>query len=264
MELSVDDLREIEAKLPNLSKLQNCIHLDPSIIAKCTGPGGRFDTAVVCLQDAFFVCHEVVHALSHAAQHIILINRSRRDGTDDRKAIFLAKFYSDDAALRLYAAAEHSANFIADFLQISEADLKPYKDKNRLTSRASIVGTYIHGELRNHALATAINQLRSASQWDKTMKYRNTWVHNQPPLLKGSGIVFERKERWIVKDGYADLFIGGEDEPKITIESLFEMVSTASKAFGVFLTELFELALARAKDLGVSLQVDGDKVTITF
>ncbi|MCK5843106.1 MAG: hypothetical protein KAG97_00275 [Victivallales bacterium] len=55
----------------------------------------------------------------------------------------LCKFYLDDVALRLYAAAEHLANGIISMLEIDESDIIDEKKKDRLLSRQSVLGNNI-------------------------------------------------------------------------------------------------------------------------
>src|SRR5262249_43207456 len=146
--------------------------------------------------------------------------------------------YADDVALRLYAAGEHVANFIVAFLNIPEDDLKPYKEDIRITSRQAIVGRYMVGEKPGHKITAAIQALLRSDDWRKTRKYRDTWVHNQPPLAEGLGIVYHRKGRWSKIEGVDTIFIGGSDEPAHTVDELIEIVASASRAFSTLLFEL--------------------------
>jgi len=97
--------------------------------------------------------------------------------------------------LRLYATAEHIANFIVAFLEIEKRKLESFKQTN--VSHARIVGKYLMNEMPSDEITLAVNDLVAGKNWAKAMCYRNIWVHEQPPLIESVAIVYERKGRWV-------------------------------------------------------------------
>lgn len=262
MQLSDEKLMEIRTKLPDISPLKKCLFIEPNVVATRMRLRGRLDVAVICFQDAYKVAQEVSHALDQAHSHLAWNRQERPEGPAEFDAISLERFYADDVALRLYAAGEHTANFIADFLDIAEDDLKQYKEENNLASRAAIVGTYMVKQMPDHVITAAIKKLRTEKNWDKTMKYRNKWVHDQPPLMEGMGIIYKRKPRATKREGYTDVFIGGRDAPTLNIDDLIEMASSASQAFVEYMIDLLDILITRLEEIGIT--IDGEAGRITF
>jgi len=81
-------------------------------------------------------------------------------------------------------------------------------------------------------------------EWQKAIQYRNEWVHGQPPLVKGLGIVYKRGKRWkISEDGkHLSLGLGGGDKPASSVDdlmgfirpALFALVEAAEKTVRVY------------------------------
>ena len=105
-------------------------------------------------------------------------------------------------------------------------------------------------EMPTHDITVRIKKLKDDKSWEEIMTYRNNWVHEQPPLVDGLGIVYERKSRWENKDNSASLF-GGSDHPQLSIDSLLNTVSSASHAFVNLLSELSDVLFAHLRDLGI-------------
>jgi hypothetical protein len=149
-----------------------------------------------CLHDALRSIEEATYAF-----HEILAQRKwyleKRETPNETSAIFFSKFYADDVALRLYSAGEHLANAIVLMLEISQHDLRRSRKKNRIGLQV-ILGHYLINEQPNNPVTKAILKLVKAKEWLKTIKYRNDWVHNQPPTVEGLGIVYNRRNRWIL------------------------------------------------------------------
>jgi hypothetical protein len=164
-------------------------------------------------------------------------------------------------ALRLYSAGEHTANFVINFLNISKADFKPYKDK--YTSMQTAVGNYMKKERPADPITSSIDRLLAEPRWYKTIEYRNTWVHKQPPLMEGLGILYSRSNA--IWDG-GDRFLGGGDAPAYSLDSLLDMVTAASHAFVNHLSELSDILLNYLKNtLGMKMEKKtADTTTITL
>lgn len=105
-----------------------------------------------------------------------------------------------------------------------------------------------------HAITQAIQKLWVQGRWKNTMDYRNTWVHNQPPLIEGLGIVYERKERWEKTEFGAILNFDEGDVPKYNVDSLIEMVSVSSHAFVTLLKELADIFFEELERQGVKIK----------
>jgi len=161
-------------------------------------------------------------------------------------AVTLGKFYADDVALRLYAAGEHTANFIVHCVGITEPELQPLKARKNLVSQAGVVGIFMVKERKGHPITEAIKELLDGGIWKKVMDYRNTWVHAQPPLLEGLGIVYARESDAIrpaetTESGAAESFLtAGGDKPGMTVDDLIGQVSEASGRFVSYMRRLFD------------------------
>ena len=156
----------------------------------------------------------------------------------------MERFYTDDAAFRLYAAGEHLAEAITGMMELSEADLGAYR-KNR-TSRQAVVGQYLVHEKSNHALGQTVATLAKAPEWKRAMDYRADLVHEQPPTIHGLGIVYNREKRWRpAKDGKTvELMIGGGDNPEFKTDEIIKSMTRALE----LLIETFEVSLAHYEE----------------
>jgi hypothetical protein len=256
MELSSTQIAEIEAKLPKVCFIQRKLLLPIDLLAIKLGPKSTVDISLVNLRDASEVACEVEYALYQALSYYVRLDGSNEQ---DRNLFFQrSKFYVDDAALRLYAAAEHIANFILNFLAIESDRLESYKD-NR-TSLASTIGNFLISEMPSHHVTKAVRDLASESNWQKTILYRNRWVHEQPPLPKEMGIAYKRKSRWQkTHDGNYALGIGLGDSADYTLDELIEMVLSAYSRFAVLLEKMTNIALDFLKDNNI---YDGKAVNL--
>ncbi len=257
MELSKQKHIEIQAKLPQITEIQRRLLLPVDILAMKIGPYKNTESAIVCLRDASTVATEAVYALSQAYIHLFWYREEHPDAPLEKEACAYCKFYIDDVALRLYAAAEHLANFVIAFLNIEKSKLKQSKTK-KPSSLASRVGKYMFAEMPTHDIIVRIKKLKDDKNWEETMKYRNDWVHEQPPLVDGLGIVYKRKSRWKKADNRVGLF-GGSDHPQLSIDSLLNTVSSASHAFVNLLSELSDILFAHLRDLGIDFDQNTGK-----
>ena len=245
--LSEEKYIEIDEKLPTrIFDLQRKI-LQPNIdllLASAVhvsfknqkNPETKIDIAAVCLRDSVDVACDVIYALRRANENLIWYRKQHPDAPLEMEACRFAKFYVDDVALRLYASGEHIANFIIFFLDIPEADIKVHKKSN--TSISSAVGKYLNISSNNHNISKHINALLKGESWLRTMEYRNHWVHEQPPLMEGQGIVYERNGRLKKTEKGYSVGITLGDKPKYTIDSLLSMVTNATNDFVCLLESL--------------------------
>lgn len=152
---------------------------------------------------------------------------------NEMAAVFFGRFYADDTALRLYSAGEHLAEAIIFMLEISDQQLKKYKRPQR--SQQSVVGHFLAEEEPHHPIMRAVLKLSQSKEWRDTNKYRNNWVHEQPPTVEGLGIVYKRVKRWQVAEGemgtkkrkISSMVIGGGDEPEYSVADLLRFIQPA-------------------------------------
>ncbi|HEX9869844.1 MAG TPA: hypothetical protein VGC99_14840 [Candidatus Tectomicrobia bacterium] len=223
--LDRETLEAINGKLPDILGLQRLIHqMSITGLSMKLGPKSRLPIAAVCLDDAAWALAEARYAL-HESFAEPLWYRTKSIPPNEVSALIFGKFFADDMALRFYTAVEHLAESLVFMLGIKEADLKRYA-KGRMASRASIVGSYLRKEKPDHVVTKAIEQLLDSKDYQFTVRYRNEWVHNQPPKIKGTGLTFERRTRWHEREvgGHKAhiLTFGGGDEPKYTLDLLQE------------------------------------------
>ena len=72
-------------------------------------------------EEALYALHE---ALAHQVWYV-----EHKAPPNESAATFFVRYYSDDAALRLYSAAEHLANGIIMMLELSKQELDPFLRK---------------------------------------------------------------------------------------------------------------------------------------
>lgn len=216
-------------ELPDLSELQGLVlTLSPDFISIPFSPENPVPAASVCLQDTLHTLAEAKYALSEVFAHQIWYLQ-KKDPPNRMAAAFFGRFYADDAALRLYSAGEHLANGIIMMLEIGDEELKPYKLKGKRISQQLVVGSYLPEKKANHPITKAVIRLADSNEWQATLSYRNRWVHEQPPTVKGLGIVYRRGQRWKplpTGKGYT-LGIGGGDVPEYAIEDLVGFIKPA-------------------------------------
>ncbi|MDO8806426.1 MAG: hypothetical protein Q7R35_18600 [Elusimicrobiota bacterium] len=257
-------LLAIHEQLPNLKELQSIVlRFSPDFIALKLGPKSFIPTAAVCLQDTSHTVSNARYALHEALAHEIWYLKTR-EVKSEIAAIFFSRFYLDDVALRLYSAGEHLSEAIVNIFEIKTADLRPYKEK--MTSRQRILGNYLREKLPGHSITAEILKLADSKEWRETIKYRNDCVHSQPPLLKGLGISYRRRQRWTTSDNGNSyrLGIGGGDEPKYSVTDLLNFIKPSIFKFtGVFASVVdYYIALLEQKGITQSKAGYGLSTTI--
>lgn len=257
-------LSAIAQQLPDLEKIQGvALRLHPGFIAIKFKPDSTIPTAAVCLQDASHTLSDARYAFHEALAHENWYLKSR-EIKSEIAAIYFIRFYLDDVALRLYSAAEQLSEAIVYLLEIKADDLRPYKE--RMTSRQSILGNYLRDKLPNHKITGEILKLANSGEWREAIKYRNDCVHAQPPLLKGMGISYARKQRWTTTDdgNSYQLGIGGGDEPKYSVEDLYGFIKPSLFMFtGIFSTVL-DFYIAFLEQKGFSQNASGNSISETI
>jgi len=229
----------IYQETPDLDNLGNMVlHLSPDFLSIPFSPESNVPIAAVCFQDAFNTIEEALYSLREVFAHQIWYLEKKKP-PNEIAAAFFGRFYADDAALRLYSAGEHLANGIIMMLEIADEDLNPYKKKR--ISQQSIVGHFLKGEKPHHPITKAVSKLVDSQEWSTTIAHRDRWVHEQPPTVKGLGIVYTRRRRWkILPNGKGRILLGGGDTPDYTIDNLLEFMKPAMFQFTDTITTVVE------------------------
>jgi hypothetical protein len=234
IQLPVSELELINDKLPDISEIQKITNVNIEIIALYMGHDSHLDIAFVALKDASRVLSQSRFALTMAHVNNIWYLKYCKHAPKTSEAIWHTKYYLDDVALRFYAACEHIADSIINFLSLDNKTIK----NQREVSCSAKVGHFLKNNYPSHPITIAVKKLFSYSEWTYLMAYRRFWIHEQPPLIKGLGIVFKRKSRWQkCDDGYQMSFVMG-DNPDITIDDLMTKFEKANNQFVSFFKEI--------------------------
>lgn len=249
--LSDEELLAIENLLPAIHEWRYLIlQLSPDALSMKIPPDSRLPIASVCLQDESHMLSEARFALHESYAHEIWYAKKKEEPVE-MTAVFFAKYYSDDAALRLYAAGEDLANAILNMLEIPKETIAPFKKGPSSLQQA--VGQYMVREKQDHPITIAIEQLISSKDWTEAIRYRNKWVHEQPPRLAGLGIGYSRENRWIENkdEKTRTLLVGGGDEPEFSIVDLRQIILNAFGQFFKFSLVCTEHYIALLQEQGI-------------
>ncbi len=236
--LDDSDMERISQELPEIGKLGEVVLgvAPDSLRFRHFPPESDIPVATVCFLDALYTLEEAEYALSEVLAHQLWY-LEREKPPNKMSATFFGRFYSDNAALRLYSAGEHLANAIIMMLQICDQQLKPYREKR--TSQQSVVGNYLRKEKTNHPITKEVTKLADSNEWQATMRYRNRWVHEQPPTVADMGTVYKRRRRCeTLPDGKGRILRGGGDAPEYSVEDLVGFIKPAMFKFTDTLTSV--------------------------
>lgn len=260
--LEHNTLELIVSELPDTKILvKNILSLTPSFISMKFKPGSTIPIAAVCLLDVKGIIDEVKYAFHEAIANKIWYCEKLED-TNEVLGIFFARYYAEDAIIRLYSASEHLANSIIFMLEISEEELNKYKKKN--ISVQSAVGKYLIKEKIGHPITIAVQKLVKSKDWLNTMDYRNKWVHEQPPTIEGLGLIYKRYDRWQETIGGNYLGIGGSDEAEFTIEEIMKYVKGAMFDFVEVVNEVVNFYITLLEKVGITVNEDNPGLQIKF
>jgi hypothetical protein len=250
--------QSVNQDLPDIDGLQRQIgFLSPDLISAKFKSDSDFAIAAVCFQDASRTLSESRYALLEAMAHKVWY-LEKVSPKDEDTATFFSRFYSDDAALRLYSAAEHLAKAAVFILDIGDEKLKQTRTGSRFTAvRKILLETH-----PDHIITTSLDELYCSREWKTTIKYRDAWVHNQPPIIDGTGMVFDRKRRWHVSDKVSKLGIGVGDEPKYSVGDLLGFVIPALFQFTEKLACVVEFYITELAKKGITITENGMHVSI--
>lgn len=225
----------ISAKLPDPESLwRRILPINPDVVAFPFEPGDRVPLAAPCLNDTATVLNEARFALEEAYVRLVWHRVKSPDAPNEYAAVFFGRFYACDVALRLYAAGEHLANAIIHLLELDFDKIERDAEKKRC-SLQSLVAKTLQQNMSDHRVSTLVATLGQSPEWKKVMDVRNRWVHHQPPMVSGYGLVFMRGTSWkefeTEKGKGHELTVGGGDEPEYTIDELVEFTRAASSRF---------------------------------
>jgi hypothetical protein len=242
--LTDEEKSSISARLPNLDDLLRLsVYLDAEWISMRFGHEPMIPIAGVCLRNAISVLSMSRFAVYEAYAHQIWYCEHANRDNAELYAVWLGRFFADDAALRLYVVGEYLADAIRIVLRISTDDLEPYREK--YTSHQAVIGNYLDAEMPGHEITKAVVRLRSKPEWKWIRDYRDEWVHEQPPLMAGLGRQFNREPKWKPVKGASvpqtKLSGTSEGDPtECTVEELLEKAQNALFAVKDTITSLLE------------------------
>ena len=226
--LTKEEKEKVRSQLPDiLSAQKKASVLIPDWIAAffTHNTDSTIPQAAACLHDATRVLMQINHALSELLSFRIWY-LERKNPPQKDVADYMSQFYADDIALRLHSVVEHLGSALNMML---EMDLKG--------------GSNIRGRVKdwlvenrpNADITKTWSDLLGDSDWKTALKYRNAWVHNEPPIIQSWGIRFNRESRW--KDtgkGVKTLTIGTKGDPP-DWNNVEDLVATVNRAVVIVL-----------------------------
>lgn len=264
--LDDESIDKIAGQLPDFEILAKTVFkFSPDFISMKCPVESNIPVAAVCFQDMVHTLLSVRFALHEYHSHRIW-HREKSNPPNELLAIIMMRYYIDDAVTRLYASGEHLANAIICMLDVNDEQLEPYR-KNR-TSQQAIIGHYLAKEQPKNPITLAIINLAKSAEWTKTIGYRNSWVHEQPPSIKGLGVVYKRKKRWVTKSesiGNAISILGvgsGGDGAEFSVEEIMDFVQPAVFHFASVCVEITSAYTKILRNYGIEITGKGIQVKL--
>lgn len=256
--LSEASRNEINLKVPHTGSSLNWLATVPQDwIDHLGGPKSKLPIARACLEDALSFACQAEYALEQAYAHKIWFQKECPNAPQNSDAHHYGRFYADDAALRLFSAAEHLANFIIELLSISKDDLKRKGDDTG--ALAGVVAKYLFKKMPDNPITKIIGCLDSA-EWKLLRSYRHDWVHNKPQILDSPGLDYRRRNRWFTFGQSQIVSLGGRQPPDLTLDDLLENVSKASRDFSEVLGKLTDMFFQELETLGIRRDVNSGTI----
>jgi hypothetical protein len=243
--------------LPDIDRLvKRVMSLMPDFISLHFGPSSDFPVAAACLQDANRTLCEARYALLESFAHKIWY-LEKVSPPDEFQAAFFGRFYADDAVLRLYSSAEHLAKALVFIFGVTDDDLK--ENRKGEGTRFVAVKKILSREQPTHPIALAITELYNSSEWKTAMHYRDTWVHQQPPIVEGLGTVYRRERRWLhsTSDNSYKLGLGNGDEPQYSMDDLHKFILPALFQFADKFGVAAEFYMKELEQKGITIGEHG-------
>lgn len=255
--LSNKKLKEINQLLPSLNKrFEFATSCGLEVYANDLVKEEKLGISIVCLNDAGHRFRLARFSLHEAYANMYWYGKKSKEENHKLKAILFGKYYTDYAALLLYAIGEDIAAFIINFMNIHKDFIEFFKNpdnkkllkKKNIYSKAAKIGIYLKTKEPNSRITNIINRLFLNENWKESIEYRNLWVHDKPPIIHGLGIEDDRTYKVKNIDGKRSISIGGGSKAKYKIDELFNIVLLASKALSDTLLELAEILLNKREN----------------
>jgi hypothetical protein len=217
--------------------------------------------SLVCLYDAFRRTESALNCLFEGYANMIWYRKEKKDIEPKSREFFTVlkgKFYAEYNFLFLYAIGEDIADFVLNFLTKEKEFNKWQKqesvqkklDKKKITSKAAKVGVFMADQHSSHKITKIILKLRDNKFWNDAMKYRNTWVHQKPPIVEGLGIEYNRQSKIWVKDNAKGFGLGTWSNPDYKVEEVMKIAHEATTICIEVLSELLEILKEKKDELG--------------
>ena len=149
-------------------------------------------------------------------------------------ATWIERFFAEDAAMRLYNAAEHLANAVAMLRGLNSQTLS----SERARSQWQRVRRVLQKQAVEDPICIAMCELGDTPHWQFVIRYRGQVVHDQPPILQGLGVSYRRRHRWTMgQDGTRRLVMSSTgDEAEYSPEQVMRMALMAAAGLLTILT----------------------------
>lgn len=217
--------------------------------------------SLVCLADAFERSRSALFCLfeSHAC---VKWYRDEKDDIAEPSrevlAVHFGKFFAEYNFLFLYAIGEDIAEFILNYLtKTSEFEAWKKNPANKtihrskgVSSSAANVGVFMASKFPNHEITEIILKLRDNTAWQSAMKYRNTWVHDKPPMVDGLGIQYNRKSRIFREKTATGFGLGIWSKHDYFVDEVIQISHGATVACVGVLSDLLGIVRKKKIELG--------------
>lgn len=220
---------------------------------------GATHISLVCLYDAcrrFESARECVFEASACTEWYRRVATDIDDSSRERSAVLRGRFYSEYCYLFLYAIGEDIAEFVLTFANLS-SNFRDWRDKISEEGSTRKIGSSRQKQVRKymcerhptHGLTQILLSMRSSKAWKTAIHYRNTWVHDKPPIVAGFGIEYDRRRRIFEDGGKRGFGLGTWSKPAYTVD---EIVDTAREATNL-IAEVIAICLTEIRGLALEL-----------
>lgn len=217
--------------------------------------------SLVCLYDAFRRSESALECLFECYANMIWYRKEKKNIKPKAReffAVLQGKFYAEYNFLFLYAIGEDIADFVLNFLTKEKEfnmwqktdPVKKKLEKKKITSKAAKVGVFMADEYPSHKITELILKLRDNQFWNDAMKYRNTWVHQKPPIIDGLGKEYNRNSKMFVNDKGRGFGIGTWSKPDYKVDEVVKIAYEATKICIEVLSELLKVLEEKREELG--------------
>lgn len=249
--LPEDEIQKIQSSFPIINNWINYNIL--SIVINDSTRGTEIGSALVCLDDARLRYSFLETALLETKIKIAYFREYSQDNPNEKQAIASGVFFLTYATLLLYAIGEDISFFIIHYFGYSQdltdfikrGEVKKSVEKKKISSNQAKLALFLKEEKGKEEITKIVCKLNSDANWKKALCYRNDWVHQQPPIIKGLEYSFPRKMFTTSKDenGYKTIYLKGMS-PQLNLDQFVEIVYKATKALHNSISEINNLVLS--------------------